>query len=135
MIGRATASECEFRHCLISCLNDWRGSCRPWRPRHESRRFLERSVSVCGRSSFGPSRRVNLPCLCLGDHGMFGVLRNAVFLKLLLAVQHFLAKRLEVNVEFLGLRQHLVFFFLDVMPHAFGEDGEFRIAMVVRRPH
>jgi len=62
---------------------------------------------------------------------MLGVLGDTVFLELFLALKHSLAKRLEVYVEFLGLGQHLVFFFLDVMPDAFCQDREFSIAMIV----
>jgi hypothetical protein len=53
---------------------------------------------------------------------VLGVFRNAVRLEFFLAVEDFPAERLEVNVEFLGLGHHLVFFFLDVMPDALGEE-------------
>ena len=65
---------------------------------------------------------------------MLSVLRDSVFLEFLLAVEHSLAERLEVYVESLGLGQQFVFFFSDVMPHAFREDGEFRLAMVSTSP-
>jgi len=65
---------------------------------------------------------------------MFGVLGNTVFLQFLLPVQHSLAEFFEVYVLFLGLREHLVFFFLDVMPHALGKNGELRVAMVSAAP-
>jgi hypothetical protein len=45
--------------------------------------------------------------------------------------QHFLPKRFEVQVEFRRLRQDLVFFFRDVVPHALREYGEFGVAVVV----
>jgi hypothetical protein len=56
-----------------------------------------------------------------GDHCVLGVRRDAITMKALLALQHPLPERLEVDVESLRLRQHLAFLFLDVVANALGE--------------
>ena len=87
-------------------------------------RFRGRSVLRAFAAGESPLPFAWATMACSASLGMPSSLRSA------LAVQHFLAERLEVYVEFLGLRQHLVFFFLDMMPHAFRKDREFGHAMV-----
>ena len=62
---------------------------------------------------------------------MFGVRRDAVPLQLLLAREHLLTQDFELDLQPLGLRQHLAFLFLDMVPHALGKHGELRVAVIV----
>lgn len=61
---------------------------------------------------------------CSASEGM-------ILFKLFLAIEHLLAVRLEVNVDFLRLRQHFVFCFFDVMPFTLGKHRKFCIAIIV----
>jgi hypothetical protein len=58
---------------------------------------------------------------------MLRVIRYAVPLQLPLAREHLLTQGFEIDLQPLGLRQHLAFLFLDMVPHALGENRELRI--------
>ncbi len=48
----------------------------------------------------------------------------------LLAGKHFLAQFVEVHLKLFGLRQHFVFFFLDVVTDVLGQYRELRVEVI-----
>src|SRR5689334_4469629 len=73
-------------------------------PCGDSGGFTAPACPCCGRIALSIRR---------SDHLVFGIGRNAVALKFLLAREHLLAQRFEVDLQRLGLGQHLAFFFLN----------------------
>ena len=62
---------------------------------------------------------------------MLRVGRDTISFELLLAIQHLLPECFEIHLHAFGLGQHLAFFFLDVVPHTLGKDGELCVAVII----
>ena len=62
---------------------------------------------------------------------MLRVRRYSIPLELLLAIEHLTAESLEIHLDAFCLRQHVAFFFLDVMPHTLSQDSELRVAVII----